>query len=210
MHVVEGGARQELHGAWGSMSETTPTVQYVDPIRQYLRALIKDDDDAIEHVLITCFSSTTNDPLNLGIMAPSSQGKSYIISLVTGLFPNAHVFAGSSAKAFFYEEGQAVDPETKEDLQGSIDRLRERLDRLQEDPEASSADKAAVKSELRAVQRRSMIKVNLEGRIMVFLEPPELALWEALKPILSHDKWESEYQTVDKASSGENRTRKIL
>jgi hypothetical protein len=179
-----------------------PIVQYSDPIRTYLKTFIKDDDDLLEHVLVVCFSSFTSNPLNLGVMAPTSEGKSYVISLVTGLFPNAHVFAGSSAKAFFYEEGKAVDPETHEDLQGRVDELRARLD---SDPEDGAA-----RSELRALTKKAMIRVSLEGRILVFLEPPEVALFEALKPILSHDKWESTYQTVDKSSSGEQRTKKIL
>ena len=65
---------------------TEASVQYQDPIRQYLRLYIKDDDDALEHVLITCFSARTNNPLNLAVMAPSSVGKSYVISLVSSLF----------------------------------------------------------------------------------------------------------------------------
>lgn len=177
-------------------------VKYQDPIRTYLETFIKDDDDLLEHNLVVCFSSFTSNPLNLGVMAPTSEGKSYTISLVTGLFPNAVAFTGSSSKAFFYEEGKAVDPETHEDLQGRMDALRERLD-------ADDKDSAA-RSELRQLAKKAMIRVNLEGRILVFLEPPEVALFEALKPILSHDKWESLYQTVDRSSSGEQRTKKIL
>jgi hypothetical protein len=184
------------------MSATTPEVQYHDPIRTYLETFIKDDDDLLEHNLVVCFSSFTSNPLNLGVMAPTSEGKSYTISLVTGLFPNAVVFTGSSSKAFFYEEGKAVDPETHEDLQGRMDALRSRLDDDDKD--------GAARSELRQLNKRAMIRVNLEGRILVFLEPPEIALFEALKPILSHDKWESLYQTVDRSSSGEQRTKKIL
>ena len=42
---------------------TEASVQYQDPIRQYLRLYIKDDEDLLEHVLITCFSSFTSNPL---------------------------------------------------------------------------------------------------------------------------------------------------
>ena len=181
---------------------TEASVQYQDPIRQYLRLYIKDDEDLLEHVLITCFSSFTSNPLNLGVMAPTSEGKSYTISLVTALFKNAYVFTGSSPKAFFYEEGKMVDPETHEDLQGEADRMRARLDANEEDREA--------RAKLRELTKKAMVRVSLEGRILVFLEPPEASLFEALKPILSHDKWESEYRTVEKGSDGRQRTTRIL
>ena len=184
------------------MTEQLPSVQYADPIRQYLRLYIKDDDDAMEHVLITCFSARTNNPLNLAVMAPTSVGKSYIISLVSSLFTNAYVFTGGSPKSFFYEQGKLVDPETHEDLQGRVDQLTETLDR---DPE-----NAAAKSERRELLKKAMTRVSLEGRILVFLEPPEQGLFEALKDILSHDKWESEYRTVEKGPDGRMGTKRIL
>ena len=181
---------------------TEASVQYQDPIRQYLRLYIKDDDDALEHVLITCFSARTNNPLNLAVMAPSSVGKSYVISLVSSLFPNAHVFTGGSPKSFFYEQGKLVDAETHEDLQGRVDELTAAIDR---DPENSAA-----RAERRELLKRAMTRVSLEGRVLVFLEPPDQGLFESLKDILSHDKWESEYRTVEKGSDGRLSTHRIL
>jgi hypothetical protein len=40
--------------------------------------------------------------------------------------------------------------------------------------------------------------IDLRGKILVFLEPPQHELWELLKPILSHDKKEIEFPFVDK------------
>ncbi|MDE2426851.1 MAG: hypothetical protein KGO96_13200, partial [Elusimicrobia bacterium] len=144
------------------MSDQSPVARYLDPIRQYLRSYVKDDDDLLEHVLIACLSSYTSSPLNLGVMGPSSAGKTYVISLVTKLFPNAVSLTGASAKSFFYEEGTAIDPDTHEDLQGKIDDLQKRVDGGEE----------GAKSELRLLRRKAMIRVNLAGRILVFKESP--------------------------------------
>jgi DNA-binding MarR family transcriptional regulator len=195
---------------------STASLQSRNPILQYLRLYIKEDDDLLEHVLLVCFSSFTSDPLNLGIMAPTSTGKSYVVSLVVGLFPNAESLTGATAKAFFYENGTLVEDEVTEErdpvigsvrmvhaeLQGRVDALRERIDADKED--------YASKAELKDLLARSMIRVNLERRILVFLEPPTAELFEALKPLLSHDKWESVYKTVDRGSSGQQVTKKIL
>ena len=39
--------------------------------------------------------------------------------------------------------------------------------------------------------------INLEHKILIFLDTPRLSLFEALMPLLSHDKYESEYRFVD-------------
>ncbi|MDG6926718.1 MAG: hypothetical protein JRN09_09230, partial [Nitrososphaerota archaeon] len=186
-----------------------PSAASQDPIRDYLRLFVKDDEDLLEHVLIVCFSSFSSNPLNLGVMAPSSEGKSYVVSLVADLFKRATHITGSSAKAFFYENGTYVEEVEGEngqkayaDLQGKVDQLKKRI---VQDREDSSA-----REEFRALMSKALLKVNMDRRIIVFSEPPGAELFEALKPLLSHDKWESIYQTVDKAGSGELRTKKIL
>lgn len=176
-----------------------------DLIRRQISLYVKEDEDTVEHLLRVCFSSYTANPLNLGVMAPSSEGKTHAIVNVTRLFPNATMLAGASPKAFFYEEGVLVDKDRRS-IQSRVDDLRSRLS----DKGATKEELRAIRSELRGTLANSMTRVDLGGRILVFLEPPEGRLWAALKPLLSHDSLESVYATVDKTSAGSQRSRKIL
>ena len=52
--------------------------------------------------------------------------------------------------------------------------------------------------------------IDLTGIILVFLEPPDVYLWNKIKPILSHDAMEIEFPYVDKTESGGIQTKKVV
>jgi len=176
-----------------------------DPIRTYVRQFVKRDDELVEHVLRTCFSADTNYPLNLIVIAPTSEGKTFVITHVTELFPNAITFTDASAKSFFYDHGVPVDKDGR-DISAEVDAQREVLDNLL----ATAEEKKDAKAKLRSLLANPMIKVNFDGKILVFLDAPRRDLWSALKPLLGHDKRTMIYQSVDRAAQGHARIRKVL
>jgi hypothetical protein len=188
----------------------TQSVTETDSIQRYLDAYVKDDAEATKHLELVGFSSFTNDPQNLGVMAKTSEGKTYAITRVMDLFPNALKITGQTAKALFYENGAVIDTETGEEIEEKINGLKDELEGL-EGSKNSGPEKARLRAQLRGLQRNAGIKVNLSHRILVFLDSPEAALWNALKPLLSHDSWTSWYISVNKgAGSGRSKTEKIL
>ena len=52
--------------------------------------------------------------------------------------------------------------------------------------------------------------IDLRGKILVFLEPPQHELWNLLKPILSHDKKEIEFPFVDKTANSNAETKDVV
>lgn len=54
------------------------------------------------------------------------------------------------------------------------------------------------------------ITVDVENKIMIFLDQPHYLLLETLRPLLSHDKKELRYDIVDKTKSGGQRTKTVL
>jgi hypothetical protein len=54
-------------------------------------------------------------------------------------------------------------------------------------------------------QRRAML-VNMERKILIFVENPELEVLQMLRPLLSHDEHEIMYRTTEKTKSGRLRT----
>jgi hypothetical protein len=58
--------------------------------------------------------------------------------------------------------------------------------------------------------RDSYTLVDLSHKILVFLESPDFETFQMLRPILSHDKEQIQYQFVDKTGKGQLQTRKVV
>lgn len=52
--------------------------------------------------------------------------------------------------------------------------------------------------------------IDLEGKILLFVDQPHYMLMEKLRPLLSHDKKELEYKITDKNKGGQNKTKRIF
>lgn len=59
-------------------------------------------------------------------------------------------------------------------------------------------------------KERDCYVVDLERKILVFLEQPNPKLQENLRPVLSHDKKEIDYKITDKDKKGSNRAKDIV
>ena len=68
----------------------------VEIIEKYLDTKIKNDPLLVRQLLRVCFSAYTNNPINLGVLAPTSEGKTYATVQVTNLFPEGDVMACAS------------------------------------------------------------------------------------------------------------------
>ncbi len=55
-----------------------------------------------------------------------------------------------------------------------------------------------LKEQLNELYENARTLIDLRGKILVFLEPPQHELWNLLKPILSHYSYEIEFPFVDK------------
>lgn len=161
----------------------------VEQIESCCNKLVKDDAKLVKKLLRVCFSAYTNNPLNLAIMAPTSEGKTYTTVQVTNLFPKKDViFVGKmSPTALIHQNGIRVDSDG--------DSIEETLNDLNKELSVKENRKEA---EQRIAQLLKGAKnlVDLSNKILVFSEPPNPELWEILKPILSHDRFEIEYKTT--------------
>jgi hypothetical protein len=59
-------------------------------------------------------------------------------------------------------------------------------------------------------EERSVLVVDLEGKILVFLDQPHFQLLEKLRPLLSHDRKELEYKITDKSERKGLRTKNVV
>ena len=62
--------------------------------------------------------------------------------------------------------------------------------------------RAEIKNKLNRLLDDATTLINLQGKILLFLEPQQRELWNLLKPILSHDSIEISYDYVNRTERG--------
>ncbi|AFS83371.1 hypothetical protein [Candidatus Nitrosopumilus sediminis] len=167
----------------------------IKQIEHYLNSIVKDDKKLVKKLLRVSLSAYTRDPLNLGIMAPTSEGKTYATVQVTNLFPKDDViFVGRmSPTALIHQKGILVD---KNGVQVDY-----RIRKIDEEIKNNPVKKGELKKEKDEILKGAKNLVDLTGKILVFVEPPDIKLWDIIKPILSHDKNELEFRTTQSDGS---------
>ena len=173
-------------------------VEYVVSI---IKRTVKGEDISIRIVLYAGLSCYTFNPISAVVRAPTSEGKTYMVSVVISFFPKEDVWliGSMSPKALIRLYGILVD-KNFQPIADEVRRLRKEIKVCEIDSrkDKSKIEQAeALKDELEKLLRESKYLIDLHGKILVFLEPPHQDIWNILKPILSHDQWEMEHPYVD-------------
>lgn len=190
-----------------------------------LREAVK-EDRLVKQVCHTMLSAYIKNPMNLAINAPTGEGKTHVLTTVGNLFPKTDViyFVGMSSKAIFHkngyiavrdEDGKYIEVETElQQLKESIQLNKAELIRIRKTDSAPLDIIAELQKEIeRYKQRTTEIEKNavkvidLNHKILVFLDTPSSEIFEALMPLLSHDQYEVEYQFVDTSNRTGLKTR---
>lgn len=224
------GSSEDDHHASVMMPHTTlDKIQYIIDI---IEKETKRERPLIKYLLYTCWSTYTNDPINLLVNSRSpGQGKTHPILAVLEYFPKSDwiPLTGSSDKALYHEKGKLViqNPDTDEfedvgpriaELEAKIAEIELELDSSSNNNDSSSREYKKAKrdeitehkKEIRDIIKQSSKLINLEHKILVFLDTPNMNLLEALMPLLSHDEYYSKYKFVDKKGGSVESTDNIL
>jgi len=135
-------------------------------------------------VFLTGVSAYTREPLNLFLRGESSIGKTYVVVQVLSYFPKEDVWllGGLSPTALVYDRGVLVD------RNGEVI--------LPSDKPSEDAPKED-KEDYRERMKGAHYLVDLSGKILVFLEAPNIETFNRLRPILSHDAPEIIYKSTE-------------
>lgn len=167
----------ERQGFFEKMKELDREIS-LDELKDTLESTIKlDDNNKVITFLSMLLTYTEEDQQNIGYIAGSSTGKSYIPLQLTPYFPKEDVIelGRTNPTAFFYEQGLMLpDPTDTRDVE----------------PE----------------KKRKIIHVDLHQKIIVFLDNPHAELLKNLRPFLSHDRRNLEIRSVNKNRNAANRT----
>lgn len=171
-----------------------------DVLTEIASRTVRKDQKAVKFCLINEGSAYLPSPSNLGLLAPSGEGKSYTAIEVSKFFPKEDVIllGGLSPTAIAHDYGELVDLEGKP-IQPLLNDLYRELDNL-------GAKEKGKKRELRQkiveLARKAFIKVILENKIMILADAPNPETLARLRPLLSHDSPEIEYRFTDRISKG--------
>ena len=157
-------------------------------------------------------SAYSNNPINLLINAPSGVGKNYVINKVAELFPENDILslARMTDKALFHRSGTLV---IKNELTGEYESMEQKIKDIDEqiedkENEISQTNNQDTKQALWSTiielkqEKKDLVKdarklIDLSNKTIVFLDTPSEQLLSGLLPLLSHDKYEVEYEFVD-------------
>jgi hypothetical protein len=181
------------------------------PIQFCINTILKEaknEGRLVKQLVFTMFSAYTNNPINLAIKSPSGEGKSYILHKVGENFPPEDVMfvAGMTDKALFHRAGKLVvknEVGEYESIEEKILKMDSEID-VKEDEISTSKNpdlKQALQNQIKELQtqKKDLGKsarklIDLSHTTIVFQDTPSLGLLSALMPLLSHDKFEVEYE----------------
>ncbi len=177
------------------------------------------EEKLVKQIFYTMLSAYTNNPTNLAINAPSGTGKSHALTRVSNLFPKLDTIfiAGMSDKAIFHKNGyiamrneEGEYEEVENELEKLIEKIQSNKSKLNKIKETNKTPTISVKEieqeieeskqRIKEIEKNAVKVIDLSHKILIFLDTPRTQIFEALMPLLSHDKYEVEYQFVDNSN----------
>lgn len=195
----------------------------LDQLGETLGTTIKHDTTTKKIFFInTLLNYTEEDQQNVAFNSPSSTGKSFIAIEALDYFPSEDIemLSYTSPTAFFHSQSALVD-ENLSPLQPRKDHVSEFMEVWKENnPKPASGEGITEWNEKRRDEVRSAkaewealkkyYLVDLEKRILVFLDQPHDDLLKKLRPLLSHDKKRLQVKITDKSAEGGHKTKDII
>ena len=96
---------------------------FADYVIKTAKKTVKSEDSLIRQLFYTGLSAYSNNPISIGIKAPTSEGKTYVVKeVIMKFFPKKDVWViGSmSPKVIIRQKGKLVDSDTNELLEPKI------------------------------------------------------------------------------------------
>jgi ribosomal protein S8 len=182
----------------------------LEDVVSFLKKEILQESDNIYLVLLNGLSAYSSNPINLRILAPSSEGKTYLVNKISKLFPKTDVvnLSTASAQSFKYLNGEkVVETET-----GDFESIEPKLIQLEMDyldKSKSRQELESIRTEIIQLKKKLWYMIDLSNKWLIFSDSQDPGLWEMLKTLLSHDDEYIKHQVTNKIG-GKNTAQKIV
>jgi len=195
------------------MQSNESPIGNIDDIIDYIQERVVDDGVLLKTILLTIYSSQTDNPLNLYIKGETSTGKSFTVKNVLSLFKNKKciihkdiwVLGNLSPTAIYYDKSEFYDLnrdkkviEKKTHQVTENDKLKNMSERQKHSSIYFYEDDTYFDNPLNDKIENGEIEltkvIELSGKTLVFFEAPKYETFQMLRPLLSHDDNELEYK----------------
>ncbi len=190
----------------------------IEDLINILGSTVKHDDQNKAITFLTMLLTyTEEDQINLGYLAESSTGKSYIPLELAWYFPIEDVLklGYASPTSFFYDYGVLMLKEgipVNWEMRPTKSKVKEDLEFEKDEPSKEEVE-IAYKREVRRwkeLLKGSYYLVDWHQKIVIFLDMPHDLLLQRLRPLLSHDSKEIPIKVTDKRERHGLRTKNIV
>ena len=158
-----------------------PDRDYVEHVIRTIKRTVKQEDSVVRQIAYTGFSEDSANPINLAVLAPTSEGKTYPVLESLQYFPKQDIWkiGSMTPKVIIRQNGILVDS-NNEPLEDRIKELKRQIKQT----DNNSDEKEDLKQQLSQLYNEAKVLIDLRGKLWVFLEPPHHETWAILKPIL--------------------------
>ena len=173
-----------------------------------VRRDVKGENSNISIIANTALSAFTENPINLAVVSPSSEGKTHLVVQTLSRFPQKYIwmYRKVSPKTFTRERGipavrrivenqEIFETDIMNEFTGKsmsvgayLRFLKEAASRKNSDADDSEVDPEEAQEALFQLEGDIYTLVDFRDRVLVFLDRPDPALWNELLSVLSHDK----------------------
>ena len=175
----------------------------LDDIVKVCSKEIKEEENNIKQITLTLLSACTNNPQNTRILAPSGEGKTYLVTKLAKLFPeeNIIILAKATPQSFKYalcskkviENGA----DNYQDYDVAIEPLEDAYKKVKDKDE-----KAEIEKQIKKLKTSAYDLVDFTNKVIILVDSQSFALFESIKTTLSHDQQYIKSFSVNKSKSG--------
>jgi hypothetical protein len=202
----------KLHSKECVSTEFTPVnncIDVLDELLKFHKKEIKEEDSNVLKTILYGISAFTNNPINNRLIAPSGEGKTYLVNKVSATFPEQSliILSSASAQSFKYSHGQEV----IEEENGKFTPIWEKINPLEERlANAKGKEKKDIEKQIEQLHKESWYLIDFRNKWLIFLDSQNMSLWESLKTLLSHDSEKQRHQVTNKINGRNTQERMIF
>ncbi|MGA9153560.1 MAG: hypothetical protein WBZ36_23520, partial [Candidatus Nitrosopolaris sp.] len=157
---------------------------YAESVIRTIKRTVQQEDSLVRLIPYTAISKDTSNPINLAVLAPTSEGKTYAVLQSIQYFSKQDIWkiGSMTPKVIIRQNGILVDS-NNQPLENRIKDLKRKIHQTDNRDEKEDS-----KQQLSQLYNEAKVLIDLRGKLWVFLEPPHHEMWTILKPILSYDR----------------------
>jgi hypothetical protein len=168
---------------------------YAEYIIDTAKKTVKREDTLIRQIVYTALSKDSDNPLNLAVLATTSEGKTHAVVETLKPFERLGlwVIGSMSPKVIIRQNGILVNS-NNEPIEGAIVDLKQQIKERKRNGQNDEVEN--LQHQLHQLYDEAKILIDLTGKLFLFLERPHEDTWNIFKTTLSHDRWEIEHPYV--------------